>query len=102
MSPANTFIHHCVYHHMDPQLPPFCYLLSTIIRNMGHYINTYVFEYGFISASLNSSFNPLIYFLVGREKRGRSRERIKKILEKMFKEEETYTETVDPSVETQL
>ncbi|XP_044308782.1 proto-oncogene Mas-like [Varanus komodoensis] len=39
-------------------------------------------------ASLSSSINPLIYFLVGRRKRVRSRESMKIILQRVFKEEE--------------
>ncbi|XP_042322007.1 LOW QUALITY PROTEIN: mas-related G-protein coupled receptor member H-like [Sceloporus undulatus] len=66
------------------------------------FILMYVIAYGYICVSLNSSINPLIYFLVGRKKRGRSRERIKKIFEEMFKEEENCTEEVDPPKETKL
>ncbi|XP_058033757.1 mas-related G-protein coupled receptor member H-like [Ahaetulla prasina] len=39
------------------------------------------------SASLNSSINPVIYFLVGRKKRARTRESIKVIFQRVFREE---------------
>ncbi|XP_042320408.1 mas-related G-protein coupled receptor member A1-like [Sceloporus undulatus] len=44
--------------------------------------------YGFLCASLNSSVNPLIYFLVGRQKKGQYRETLKVILHKVFNEEQ--------------
>uniref|UniRef100_A0A670JN12 G-protein coupled receptors family 1 profile domain-containing protein n=1 Tax=Podarcis muralis TaxID=64176 RepID=A0A670JN12_PODMU len=47
----------------------------------------YLLEYAFICASLNSTINPAIYFLVGRKKSLHSRERIKSILENVLKEE---------------
>ncbi|XP_029142987.1 mas-related G-protein coupled receptor member H-like [Protobothrops mucrosquamatus] len=40
------------------------------------------------SASLNSSVNPVIYFLVGRKKRPQSRESIKVIFQRVFREDE--------------
>ncbi|XP_039179486.1 mas-related G-protein coupled receptor member H-like [Crotalus tigris] len=40
------------------------------------------------SASLNSSVNPVIYFLVGRKKRARSRESVKVIFQRVFREDE--------------
>ncbi|XP_029143037.1 mas-related G-protein coupled receptor member H-like, partial [Protobothrops mucrosquamatus] len=40
------------------------------------------------SASLNSSINPVIYFLVGRKKRPQSRESIKVIFQRVFREDE--------------
>ncbi|KAM3840780.1 mas-related G-protein coupled receptor member H-like [Vipera latastei] len=39
------------------------------------------------SASLNSSINPVIYFLVGRKKRAQSRESIKVIFQRVFRED---------------
>uniref|UniRef100_A0A8D0B714 G-protein coupled receptors family 1 profile domain-containing protein n=1 Tax=Salvator merianae TaxID=96440 RepID=A0A8D0B714_SALMN len=39
-------------------------------------------------ACLNSSVNPLIYYLVGRPKKGRSNKSMKAALQKLFKEEE--------------
>ncbi|XP_070604781.1 mas-related G-protein coupled receptor member H-like [Erythrolamprus reginae] len=47
-------------------------------------------EAGIIMCScLNSSINPVIYFLVGRKKGAQSKESMKVILQKVFKEEET-------------
>ncbi|XP_033012014.1 proto-oncogene Mas-like [Lacerta agilis] len=45
-------------------------------------------RYGFLCASLNSSVNPLLYFLVGRKKGGRSRESLMVILQRVLNEEE--------------
>ncbi|KAL8181625.1 UNVERIFIED_CONTAM: hypothetical protein K2H54_013498 [Gekko kuhli] len=44
-------------------------------------------RYGLLCASLNSSINPLIYFLVGRKKKKRPRRSMKDILRKLFEEE---------------
>nr|XP_028594337.1 mas-related G-protein coupled receptor member D-like [Podarcis muralis] len=52
----------------------------------------YVLEYAFICSSLNSTVNPVIYFLVGRQKGRRLRELIKSILENILKEEEESRE----------
>ncbi|XP_039225380.1 mas-related G-protein coupled receptor member H-like, partial [Crotalus tigris] len=41
-----------------------------------------------LSAPLNSSVNPVIYFLVGRKKKARSRESIKVIFQRVFREDE--------------
>ncbi|XP_034980331.2 proto-oncogene Mas-like [Zootoca vivipara] len=60
------------------------------------------FQYAFFYAYLNSCINPLIYFLVGRQKRGRPRRNMKAILQNAFKEEENLQEAVDAPVETQL
>ncbi|XP_072852571.2 mas-related G-protein coupled receptor member H-like [Pogona vitticeps] len=55
-----------------------------------------------IGASLNSAVNPVIYFLVGREKNAQSGRRIKKILEKVFQEEESCKEERHFSLVTRL
>ncbi|XP_062987425.1 mas-related G-protein coupled receptor member H-like [Elgaria multicarinata webbii] len=55
-----------------------------------HYIHLYA--YSDIGVSLNSSVNPLIYFLVGRKK-SQSREDMKAILQSVFREEEETTES---------
>ncbi|XP_070604782.1 mas-related G-protein coupled receptor member H-like [Erythrolamprus reginae] len=56
-------------------------------------IDTYTIIFwnaGIIMCScLNSSINPVIYFLVGRKKGAQSKESMKVILQKVFKEEET-------------
>ncbi|ETE60269.1 Proto-oncogene Mas, partial [Ophiophagus hannah] len=62
--------------------------------------NPYVYEYAYICSSLNSTINPLIYFLVGRDKRRTSRMTIKVIFEKVFKEEESHGENLETSVTT--
>ncbi|XP_053101955.1 proto-oncogene Mas-like [Hemicordylus capensis] len=54
-------------------------------------------EYGLMSASLNSSINPVIYFLLGRHKGSRCRESLKVILQRVFKEEEDPREEQEPS-----
>ncbi|XP_033012021.1 mas-related G-protein coupled receptor member H-like [Lacerta agilis] len=59
-------------------------------------------HYAFILACLNSSVNPLIYFLVGRQKRGRCMQNMKAILQNVFKEDENPSEAVEISLETQL
>ncbi|XP_066479309.1 mas-related G-protein coupled receptor member H-like [Tiliqua scincoides] len=51
-----------------------------------------VTEYGLLCASLNSFANPLLYFLVGRKKKGLCRENLKLILQRVFIEEETSNE----------
>ncbi|XP_062987426.1 mas-related G-protein coupled receptor member H-like [Elgaria multicarinata webbii] len=48
--------------------------------------------YTFMGAAINSSVNPLIYFLVGRKK-SQSRENMKIILQRVFKEEEEIMES---------
>ncbi|XP_062987418.1 mas-related G-protein coupled receptor member H-like [Elgaria multicarinata webbii] len=50
-------------------------------------------DYSVTGASLNSSVNPLIYFLVGRKKKSQSRETMKAILQRVFKEEEEIMES---------
>ncbi|KAJ6661528.1 hypothetical protein lerEdw1_014438 [Lerista edwardsae] len=46
--------------------------------------------YGFFCGSLNSFVNPLIYFLVGRQKRALCRENLKLILQRVFMEAEVH------------
>ncbi|XP_034980326.1 proto-oncogene Mas-like [Zootoca vivipara] len=53
-------------------------------------------HYGFLCASLNSSVNPLLYFLVGRKKGGRSRESLMVILQRVLNEEENDRQEMDP------
>ncbi|XP_053250844.1 proto-oncogene Mas-like [Podarcis raffonei] len=57
---------------------------------------------GLLCSCLNSSINPLIYFLIGRNKRAQSRESMKVILERLFKEEENCREKREVSVETRM
>ncbi|XP_066479308.1 mas-related G-protein coupled receptor member H-like [Tiliqua scincoides] len=56
-------------------------------------------EFGLLLSSLNSFVNPLLYFLVGRKKRGLCRENLKLVLRRVFIEEE---ETCTEEPETQL
>ncbi|XP_077789741.1 proto-oncogene Mas-like [Podarcis muralis] len=51
--------------------------------------------YAIILSCLNSSVNPLIYFLVGRQKRGRCRQSMKAIFQNVFKEDENPAEAGD-------
>ncbi|XP_062835397.1 proto-oncogene Mas-like [Anolis carolinensis] len=53
-------------------------------------VQRHFFTYAYLCASLNSTINPMIYYLVGRDKRGRSSKRINIVFEKLFKEEEDY------------
>ncbi|KAF7237387.1 Proto-oncogene Mas [Varanus komodoensis] len=66
-----------------------------------YFDNPYLYEYAYICASLNSAVNPVIYFLVGRQKNTQSRS-MKVILEKVFTEEEEYREAPDFPVQTQV
>ncbi|KAL8181622.1 UNVERIFIED_CONTAM: hypothetical protein K2H54_013471 [Gekko kuhli] len=52
------------------------------------YLPTYVPIGALLLACLNSGINPVIYFLVGRQWKSRRREGMKRILQKVFKEEE--------------
>ncbi|XP_033012013.1 mas-related G-protein coupled receptor member H-like [Lacerta agilis] len=53
-------------------------------------------RYGFLCASLNSSVNPFLYFLVGRKKGGQSRESLMVILQRVLNEEENDRQEMDP------
>ncbi|XP_034980327.2 mas-related G-protein coupled receptor member H-like [Zootoca vivipara] len=53
-------------------------------------------RYGFLCASLNSSVNPFLYFLVGRKKGGQSRESLMVILQRVLNEENDIQETDPP------
>ncbi|XP_033012018.1 proto-oncogene Mas-like [Lacerta agilis] len=57
---------------------------------------------GVLCSCLNSSFNPLIYFLVGRKKHSRSRESLKVIFQRVFKEEEHGREQLELRVSQQI
>ncbi|XP_042320409.1 LOW QUALITY PROTEIN: mas-related G-protein coupled receptor member H-like, partial [Sceloporus undulatus] len=49
---------------------------------------SFFFTWSYLCACLNSSVNPLIYFLVGKKKGGRSKESMKLILQRVLNEEE--------------
>ncbi|XP_003219523.3 mas-related G-protein coupled receptor member H [Anolis carolinensis] len=58
---------------------------------------------GFACASLNSSINPLIYFLVGRrQKKGRAKVSMKVALERVFKDEQDTVEEETPMEESHV
>ncbi|XP_054841888.1 mas-related G-protein coupled receptor member H-like [Eublepharis macularius] len=52
----------------------------------------YLIQYGYLCAFLNSFVNPVIYYIVGRKKRGQRWESIKDTLKRAFKEEEGHEE----------
>ncbi|XP_044308787.1 mas-related G-protein coupled receptor member H-like [Varanus komodoensis] len=61
-----------------------------------------IWHLGLFCASLNSSVNPLIYFLVGRNRRSPSTESMKFILQRVFKEQENSEGDLEPRVQIQL
>ncbi|XP_063155772.1 mas-related G-protein coupled receptor member H-like [Candoia aspera] len=61
-----------------------------------HYIHPNLVHYGYLCTCVNSSINPLIYYLVGRQK-GKTRKSIKDLLQKVFKEEELSTDELETS-----
>ncbi|XP_070604771.1 proto-oncogene Mas-like [Erythrolamprus reginae] len=65
--------------------PPIIIYLINLIYNE-KYFN--LFTYGYLCGCLNSSVNPLIYFLLGRKKEYNSRLNLKISLQRVFKEEE--------------
>ncbi|XP_053101947.1 proto-oncogene Mas-like [Hemicordylus capensis] len=68
--------------------------------NYGNFLLTAL---GFICALLNSSINPLIYFLVGRrQKQGRPRVSMEFALQRVFKDEEGCVEEQNATAEAQL
>ncbi|XP_070795941.1 proto-oncogene Mas-like [Pituophis catenifer annectens] len=69
--------------------PPIVIYLINLISNE-KYFN--LFTYGYLCACLNSSVNPLIYFLLGRKKEHHSTFNLKINLQRVFKEEEESEE----------
>ncbi|KAJ7338170.1 hypothetical protein JRQ81_010812 [Phrynocephalus forsythii] len=63
------------------------YLFREVHPNLIHY--------GYLCACINSSVNPLIYYIVGRVKMGKAKQSMKDILQKMFKEEENTSEEME-------
>ncbi|XP_054841906.1 mas-related G-protein coupled receptor member H-like [Eublepharis macularius] len=72
------------------------------ILSFYNYIHLYFEVCALALSCLNSSANPLIYFLVGRERKAGHRESLKLILQRVFKEEEGCAEELQPPAETQL
>ncbi|XP_062987421.1 LOW QUALITY PROTEIN: proto-oncogene Mas-like [Elgaria multicarinata webbii] len=73
------------------------YLISNLLNRV--FVDFFII--GILCSSLNSSVNPLIYFLVGRNKKAQSRESMKIILQRVFKEEEDSREQMEPWGPTQ-
>ncbi|KAM3840782.1 mas-related G-protein coupled receptor member H-like [Vipera latastei] len=70
-------------------LPLYIYVFITHFLKMRNVFDVYELDlYLSPSASLNSSINPVIYFLVGRKKRTHSRESVKVIFQRVFREDE--------------
>ncbi|KAM6457591.1 mas-related G-protein coupled receptor member H-like isoform 1-T2 [Liasis olivaceus] len=61
-----------------------------------NYIHPNLVHYGYLCTCVNSSINPLIYYLVGRQK-GKTRKGIKELLQKVFKEDELSTDELETS-----
>ncbi|XP_032078212.1 mas-related G-protein coupled receptor member H-like [Thamnophis elegans] len=66
-------------------IPPSAIYLNDIISQKKKFN---FIPYGYLCACLNSSVNPLIYFLLGRRKERHSRYNLKISLQRVFKEEE--------------
>nr|XP_060627694.1 mas-related G-protein coupled receptor member H-like [Anolis sagrei ordinatus] len=77
---------------------PFNIIFCIFYFSFGYSLSRSV--YGFLFASLNSSVNPLIYFLVGRRKRGKYRESVKVIFHRIFSDEKDSRPQLD-TVQTQ-
>ncbi|XP_026544599.1 mas-related G-protein coupled receptor member H-like [Notechis scutatus] len=60
------------------------------------YIHPNLVHYGYLCTCINSGINPLIYYLVGRQ-RGKARKGIKDLFQKVFKEEELSTDELETS-----
>ncbi|XP_034980335.1 mas-related G-protein coupled receptor member H-like [Zootoca vivipara] len=57
------------------------------MKMLNQHLPSYIMRYGYFCACLNSSVNPLIYFLVGRQRRDKTRRSMESILKKIFVEE---------------
>ncbi|XP_032094104.1 mas-related G-protein coupled receptor member H-like [Thamnophis elegans] len=60
------------------------------------YIHPNLVHYGYLCTCINSGINPVIYYLVGRQ-RGKAQKGIKDLFQKVFKEEELSTEELETS-----
>ncbi|KAM3840829.1 mas-related G-protein coupled receptor member H-like [Vipera latastei] len=70
-------------------LPSDIFVFMTHFLRLTYWLQYAEFDTYFnLCTSLNCSINPVIYFLVGRKNRLRSRENIKVIFQRIFKEEE--------------
>ncbi|XP_033012031.1 mas-related G-protein coupled receptor member H-like [Lacerta agilis] len=70
----------------------FIVLINFFTSLINYKVQSVAIPAGLFCSCLNSSINPLIYFLIGRNKRARSRESMKVILQRLFKEEEDCRE----------
>ncbi|XP_070796032.1 mas-related G-protein coupled receptor member H-like [Pituophis catenifer annectens] len=70
-------------------LPLYVYIVTAHFLGLGYIWDIFQFPlYFYVSSCLNSSVNPVIYFLVGRKKRAKSRENIKVIFQRIFREDD--------------
>lgn len=72
-----------------------------IINSFSSLITYKIALWSYLSVVLNSSVNPLIYFLTGRRK-GRWRESLMVILQRLFRDEEESTQQSQPLEQNQL
>ncbi|XP_058030898.1 mas-related G-protein coupled receptor member H-like [Ahaetulla prasina] len=82
-------------------LPLYIYVFTTLFLGINHTSLSFLFFLYFnLCSCLNSSVNPVIYFLVGRKKQAKSTGSIKAIFQRVFKEDEVpettkkFTKTV--------
>ncbi|XP_062987432.1 mas-related G-protein coupled receptor member H-like [Elgaria multicarinata webbii] len=82
----------------------FAFPMNVLCVIYSYYVpNQSVMLTGFACASLNSSINPLIYFLVGRrQKKGLSKVSMKVALQRVFNDEQNFMEEQNLSIETPL
>ncbi|KAJ6633560.1 hypothetical protein lerEdw1_014480 [Lerista edwardsae] len=79
--------------------------IVNVVKFQGNYdpVKSYrLVKYGLLCASLNSCVNPLIYFLVGRKKRGLCKENLRLILQRVFKEEDLSGGKLESSEQIQI
>ncbi|XP_032078214.1 proto-oncogene Mas-like [Thamnophis elegans] len=80
-------------------LPTTIIYLINLISNE-KYFN--LFQYGYLCACLNSSVNPLIYFLLGRKKEHHSMYNLNISLQRVFKEEEEEESDKQPKIQVDI
>ncbi|ETE57177.1 Mas-related G-protein coupled receptor member H, partial [Ophiophagus hannah] len=69
-------------------VPLYIFLLIDYFPEMTYFFEVHLLNFYFtLSTCLNSSVNPVIYFLVGKKKRTQSRESIKIIFQRVFRED---------------
>ncbi|KAM3841068.1 proto-oncogene Mas-like [Vipera latastei] len=75
--------------------------LFYFIREKLPSVNKNIVHSGYLYISINSSINPLIYYLVGRQK-GKTQRSIKDLLQRVFKEEENCSDQVETSEDSKI